>query len=274
MSRSSLTRTAPRSSAVHPPTPELPESVVAAAIGLVKVYGSGETTVRALDGVDVGFERGRFTAIMGASGSGKSTLLHCLAGLDTATAGRVMLGRTDLTALGDTELTLVRRERIGFVFQSFNLLPALTAEQNITLPLELAGRKIDRRRLVDLAERLDLADRLRHRPAELSGGQQERVAIARALLPEPDVVVADEPTGNLDSRTGAEVLELLRGSVREYGQSVLMVTHDPNASGYADRVVMLADGRVVDDLDQPTPDAVLRAVQRAYHRIGHQIGSV
>jgi putative ABC transport system ATP-binding protein len=234
---------------------------VASAQGLVKVYGSGATAVRALDGVSVAFERGRFTAIMGPSGSGKSTLLHCLAGLDTATQGRVFLGDTDLTALDDTALTLLRRERIGFVFQSFNLLPALTAEQNITFPLELAGRRLDRGRFDALTGSLGIADRLGHRPDELSGGQQQRVAIARALLPEPDAVVADEPTGNLDSRSGAEVLGLLRSSVRELGQSVLMVTHDPGAASYADRVVLLADGRVVDEVLDPTPERVLAALR-------------
>jgi len=234
---------------------------VASADGLVKIYGSGETAVRALDGVDVAFERGRFTAIMGPSGSGKSTLLHCLAGLDTASSGRVRLGTTDLTTLDDTALTLLRRERVGFVFQSFNLLPALTAEQNITFPLELAGRRVDAARLAALAARLGIADRLRHRPDELSGGQQQRVAIARALLPAPDMVVADEPTGNLDSRSGAEVLALLRSSVRELGQSVLMVTHDAGAAAYADRVVLLADGRVVADLADPTADRVVAALR-------------
>jgi putative ABC transport system ATP-binding protein len=241
------------------PTPVRP--AVVSATGLVKVYGSGETAVRALDGVDVAFEAGRFTAIMGASGSGKSTLLHCLAGLDSATEGRIVLGDTELTGLDDTQLTLLRRRRVGFVFQSFNLLPALTAEQNITFPLELAGVRVDRARLTALAGRLGIADRLRHRPDELSGGQQQRVAIARALLPGPDVVVADEPTGNLDSRSGGEVLALLRSSVRELGQSVLMVTHDPAAAAYADRVVLLADGRVVTDLADPTPDRVLEALR-------------
>src|SRR4051812_16053583 len=236
---------------------------VASAVGLVKVYGSGDTAVRALNGIDIAFRRGRFTAIMGPSGSGKSTLLHCLPGLDPATSGRVFLGATDLTALDDTALPLLRRERVGFVFQSFNLLPVLTAEQNIALPLELAGIKVDRRRLRDLAGALGIADRLKHRPAELSGGQQQRVAIARALLPAPDVVVADEPTGNLDSRSGAEVLDLLRSSVRERGQSVLMVTHDPIAASYADRVVMLADGRIDAELLDPTPDAVLAALRSA-----------
>ncbi|HEY6797989.1 MAG TPA: ABC transporter ATP-binding protein [Kineosporiaceae bacterium] len=243
------------------PTAAPGQQVVAAARDLVKVYGSGGTAVRALDGVDVDFERGSFTAIMGPSGSGKSTLLHCLAGLDTATSGRVFLGPTDLTQLSDTELTLLRRLRVGFVFQAFNLLPALTAEQNIALPLELAQGRVDRARVRDLAGLLGVADRLSHRPAELSGGQQQRVAIARALLSAPDVVVADEPTGNLDSRTGAEVLGLLRTSVRELGQSVLMVTHDPNAAAYADRVVLLADGRVVDEVDRPTPEAVLMAMR-------------
>lgn len=241
---------------------------VVSAVGLVKVYGAGPTAVRALDGLDLDVERGRFTAIMGASGSGKSTLLHCLAGLDVATSGQVLLGTTDLTAVNDTELTLLRRRRIGFVFQSFNLLPALTAEQNIVLPLDLAGDRIDRARVRELAERLGIADRLSHRPAELSGGQQQRVAIARALLPRPDLVVADEPTGNLDSHSGAEVLSLLRASVRESGQSVLMVTHDPNAAAYADRVVLLADGRVSNEVIDPTPDTVLAALRVTDRRVG------
>jgi putative ABC transport system ATP-binding protein len=214
---------------------------------LVKVYGSDETAVRALDGVDVAIEKARFTAIMGASGSGKSTLLHCLAGLDSATSGQVWIGDVELGRLNDTKLTLLRRERIGFVFQAYNLLPTLTAEQNIRLPLELAGRKVDRARFDGLIGSLDLGKRLRHLPGELSGGQQQRVAIARALLGEPDLVVADEPTGNLDSHTGAEVLALLRSSVREFGQTVVMVTHDPVAASYADRTIRLADGKVVGD---------------------------
>ena len=228
----------------------------------MKVHGTGGTAVRALDGVTVDVPRGRFTAIMGASGSGKSTLLHCLAGLDTPTSGRVRIGDADLAGLSDTALSRLRRERIGFVFQSFNLLPTLTAEQNVLLPLELAGRRPDRARLAALAASLGLADRLGHRPAELSGGQQQRVAIARALLPGPDLLGADEPTGNLDSRTGAEVLELLRRSVRELGQTVVMVTHDPVAAAYADRVLLLADGRLAGELEAPTVESVLAALAR------------
>jgi putative ABC transport system ATP-binding protein len=214
------------------------------AENLVKVYGKGDTAVRALDGVTVGFARARFTAIMGPSGSGKSTLMHCLAGLDRATSGRALLGGTDLTVQPDRVLTKVRRERIGFVFQSFNLLPQLTAAQNITLPLDLAGRRPDRTLLDRLIEVLGLGDRLGHRPSELSGGQQQRVALARALVTRPEVVFADEPTGNLDSHSGGEVLAFLRDSVRELGQTVVMVTHDRQAATYADQVVTLADGRV------------------------------
>jgi putative ABC transport system ATP-binding protein len=232
-----------------------------AAVDLVKVYGSGDTEVRALDGVTVGFGRARFTAIMGPSGSGKSTLMHCLAGLDTATSGRAMLGGTDLTAQSDRVLTKVRRERIGFIFQSFNLLPQLTAEQNITLPLELANRHAERGLLARLAEQLGLTGRLAHRPGELSGGQQQRVAVARALISRPEVVFADEPTGNLDSRSGAEVLSFLRTSVQDLGQTVVMVTHDPVAAAYADRVVLLADGRIAGDLDRPDRTSIAAALQ-------------
>jgi putative ABC transport system ATP-binding protein len=231
-------------SAAGPPTVL---TAAARTFNLVKVYGSDETAVRALDGVDVAIEKARFTAIMGASGSGKSTLLHCLAGLDSATSGQVWIGDVELSSLNDTKLTLLRRERIGFVFQAYNLLPTLTAEQNIRLPLELAGRKVARARFDGLIEALDLGPRLRHLPSELSGGQQQRVAIGRALLGDPDLVVADEPTGNLDSHTGAEVLALLRSSVREFGQTVVMVTHDPVAASYADRTIRLADGRIVGD---------------------------
>jgi putative ABC transport system ATP-binding protein len=232
-----------------------------AAVDLVKVYGAGDTAVRALDGVTVGFERAQFTAIMGPSGSGKSTLMHCLAGLDKATSGRALLGGTDLTAQPDRVLTRVRRERIGFVFQSFNLLPQLTAEQNIMLPLDLAGRRAERGLLRHLTTTLGLTDRLDHRPAELSGGQQQRVAVARALVTRPEVVFADEPTGNLDSRSGAEVLLFLRNSVRELGQTIVMVTHDPGAAAYADRVVLLADGRVAGDLARPNPDTIVAALR-------------
>src|SRR5438874_1188673 len=203
--------------------------------GVVKVYGERDTAVRALDGVSVAFGRGRFTAIMGPSGSGKSTLMHCAAGLDAVTSGSIRLGGTELTALGDKALTRLRRDRIGFVFQSFNLLPTLTARQNMLLPLELARRRAEPSWLRIVVDVLGLADRLHHRPAQLSGGQQQRVAVARALLPRPDVIFADEPTGNLDSRSGQELLDFLRRSVRELGQTVVMVTHDPVAASYADR---------------------------------------
>jgi putative ABC transport system ATP-binding protein len=230
--------------------------------GLVRTYGSGDTAVRALDAVSVTFDAGRFTAIMGPSGSGKSTLMHCAAGLDVANAGTVTLfdrsGQpTELTGLGDRALTRLRRDRIGFVFQSYNLLPMLTAEQNMMLPLELAGRRPDaawRRTVVDV---LSLGDRLGHTPAQLSGGQQQRVACARALLPRPDVIFADEPTGNLDSRSGQDLLRFLRRSVDEFGQTIVMVTHDPVAAGFAARVVLLADGRVAGEIEHPTAQAVL-----------------
>ncbi len=227
------------------------------ARGLTKVYGRGEAEVRALAGVDVDFAAGEFTAIMGPSGSGKSTLMHVLAGLDAATSGSAFLGRTDVTTLDDDALTRLRRDRVGFVFQSFNLLPMFTAEQNILLPLELAGAKADRAWFDTLVATLGLGQRLTHRPSELSGGQQQRVAIARALIAKPEVVFADEPTGNLDSRSGAEVLSFLRRSVRELGRTIIMVTHDPTAAAYADRVVLLADGRIAGDIVDPTPEAVL-----------------
>jgi putative ABC transport system ATP-binding protein len=228
---------------------------------LVKVYGSGDTAVRALDGVSVDFAAGRFTAIMGPSGSGKSTLMHCAAGLDTVSAGTVTVGGTELTRLSDRALTRLRRDRVGFVFQSFNLLPTLTAAQNITLPLELAGRKPDKDWYAHIVGVLGISDRLGHTPAQLSGGQQQRVACARALLPRPDVIFADEPTGNLDSRSGADVLGFLQRSVRELGQTIVMVTHDPVAAGYADRVVLLADGRLSGEISEPTADSVLGALR-------------
>ncbi|WP_456568900.1 ABC transporter ATP-binding protein [Blastococcus sp. SYSU DS0539] len=243
---------------------EPPASLSTAAVrasGLRKTYGTGETAVHALAGVDVAFAAGEFTAIMGPSGSGKSTLMHCLAGLDAATAGEVWLGGTELTRLPDDELTKLRRSRIGFVFQSFNLLPVLDARDNIALPMQLAGQRPDKAWLDSVIARLGLRERLGHRPHELSGGQQQRVAIARALLPRPDVVFADEPTGNLDSRSGAEVLGLLRSSVKETGQTVVMVTHDPVAAAYADRVVLLADGRLAGDIDAPTAESVLDALR-------------
>ena len=238
---------------------------------LVKTYGSGSTAVRALDGVTVGFGQGEFTAIMGPSGSGKSTLMHCLAGLDTATSGSVQLGGVELTRLNDKALTLLRRRRIGFVFQSFNLLPTLTAEQNILLPLDLAGLKPPKQWWDKVIGVLDLGGRLKHRPGELSGGQQQRVACARALMSRPEVVFADEPTGNLDSRSGAEVLGFLRTSVRELGQTVVMVTHDTAAACAADRVVFLADARLRGDLLSPTPDSVtaqLRMIRPARIAVG------
>ncbi|MFI1379233.1 ABC transporter ATP-binding protein [Embleya sp. NPDC020886] len=237
-------------------------SVVARARGLVKEYGSGPTRVAALAGVDVDIVRGTFTAIMGPSGSGKSTLMQCLAGLDTATRGSVAIGDTELAGLDDAALTELRRDRLGFVFQAFNLLPTLSALENITLPVEIAGRRVDRARLDRIVAATGLAGRLAHRPAELSGGQQQRVAVARALVSRPEIVFADEPTGNLDSRAGTEVLELLRRGVHEWGQSVLMVTHDPNAAAYADRVLFLADGRIVDDLPRPTAEAVFERMGR------------
>ncbi|MDA2804842.1 ABC transporter ATP-binding protein [Nocardiopsis suaedae] len=229
---------------------------VVIARSLSKVYGAGDSAVRALDGVSVEFARGHFTAIMGPSGSGKSTLMHCLAGLDTASSGTVHLGRTDITRLNDRQLTQLRRDRIGFIFQSFNLLPMLTAEQNILLPAQIAKRKVDRERFERLIDVVGLRDRLDHLPSKLSGGQQQRVAVARALLGAPEVVYADEPTGNLDSRSGAGVLSFLRDSARDMGQTVVMVTHDPVAASYADRVIFLRDGRLVDEVHAPTAETV------------------
>ncbi|WP_243725726.1 ABC transporter ATP-binding protein [Actinomadura rubrisoli] len=228
-----------------------------AAVEVTKVYGSGDAAVHALRGISVGFAKGAFTAIMGPSGSGKSTLMHCLAGLDTVSGGRIVLGDAEITGMSDRQLTMLRRDRVGFVFQAFNLLPTLTAEQNILLPMELAGRKVDRFWFNQVVDVVGLGDRLRHRPSELSGGQQQRVACARALVARPDVIFADEPTGNLDSRSGAEVLSFLRSSVREMGQTIVMVTHDPVAASYADRVVFLRDGQIVSEIVQPTPDTVL-----------------
>ena len=240
-----------------------PASAAVAAVDLVKVYGSGDTAVHALDGVTAAFAAGEFTAIMGPSGSGKSTLMHCLAGLDTVTSGSARIGGTELSGLGDRALTRLRRDRVGFVFQSFNLLPTLTAEQNIRLPLELAGRAPDPAWWDTVIAATGLGSRLRHRPSELSGGQQQRAACARALITRPDVVFADEPTGNLDSRSGAEILSFLRTSVRELGQTVIIVTHDPVAASYADRVLFLADGRESGQLSGPTPELVLDYLKRA-----------
>ncbi|MFI7552945.1 ABC transporter ATP-binding protein [Micromonospora sediminimaris] len=236
--------------------------VAVTARSLRKQYGTGQAAVVALDDLDVDFAAGRFTAIMGPSGSGKSTLMHCLAGLDRPTAGTVRVGDTELGRLDDRRLTLLRRDRIGFVFQKFNLLPALRAEENITLPLDIAGRRPDPAWLRQVVAAVGLTDRLRHRPAELSGGQQQRVAVARALITKPWVIFADEPTGNLDSRAGAEVLRLLREAVDTLGQTVVMVTHDPVAAAHADRVVFLADGRLVRELAEPTAERILDVLGR------------
>ncbi|WP_030193949.1 ABC transporter ATP-binding protein [Streptomyces sp. NRRL S-87] len=232
-------------------------AVAARATELSKVYGHGETQVVALDRVSVDFAQGQFTAIMGPSGSGKSTLMHCVAGLDTFSSGSVRIGETELGSLKDKQLTQLRRDKIGFIFQAFNLLPTLTALENITLPMDIAGRKADKQWLDKVIEMVGLSGRLTHRPTQLSGGQQQRVAVARALASRPEIIFGDEPTGNLDSRSGAEVLGFLRNSVRELGQTVVMVTHDPVAASYADRVIFLADGRIVDELYGPTADGVL-----------------
>jgi putative ABC transport system ATP-binding protein len=229
---------------------------------VTKVYGEGSTRVVALDQVTVDLQRGQFTAIMGPSGSGKSTLMHCLAGLDSVTEGTVFLGDTNVTALDDKALTILRRDRVGFVFQSFNLVPTLTALENIRLPLDLAGRTPDKEWLDTVIDTIGLRDRLTHRPSELSGGQQQRVACARAMASRPDVIFADEPTGNLDSKSSAEVLTFLRKSVDATGQTVVMVTHDPTAAAFADRALFLADGRIVDDLDRPTAVRVLDTMKR------------
>ena len=234
----------------------------AGAIEAVKIYGRGEGQVVALDNVSVTFETSKFTAIMGPSGSGKSTLMHCLAGLDTLTSGAIFIGETYLAKLNDKELTELRRKSVGFIFQAYNLIPTLTAEENITLPLLLGGESKDPQWFNEVVTTVGLADRLKHRPSELSGGQQQRVAVARALNARPDIVFADEPTGNLDSRSGAEVLEFMRRAVREYGQTIVMVTHDPGAASYADRVVFLNDGKIVDEMQNPTPDAVLDRLKR------------
>lgn len=224
---------------------------------LEMVYGEGATAVHALDGVTMTVARGEMVAIMGPSGSGKSTLLHCMAGLDTPTAGKVFIGDVELTTLSEKELTLLRRDKVGFVFQAYNLIPTLSAAENITLPLDIAGREPDRPWFDMVVDTVGLRPRLRHRPSELSGGQQQRVASARALVSRPEIVYADEPTGNLDSRSGAELLRFLRTAVKEHGQTIVMVTHDATAAGHADRVVFLADGRIVDEMQGPTVDRVL-----------------
>ncbi len=239
------------------PTAHRATAVAARAEDLSKVYGQGETRVIALDHVTVNFHQGEYTAIMGPSGSGKSTLMHCVAGLDTFSGGSVRIGDTELGPLKDKQLTRLRRDKIGFIFQAFNLLPTLTALENITLPMDIAGRRPDKEWLGKVIDMVGLSDRLGHRPAQLSGGQQQRVAVARALASRPEIIFGDEPTGNLDSRSGAQVLGFLRDSVRELGQTVVMVTHDPVAASYADRVIFLADGRIVDEMLRPTADGVL-----------------
>ena len=236
-------------------------SAAARADDLSKIYGAGEAEVRALDGVSVTFAKERFTAIMGPSGSGKSTLMHVCAGLDDATSGTVSIGETRLTSLSDADLTRLRRDRVGFIFQSFNLVPTLTALENITLPLDIAGRKPDQEWLDKIIDMVGMRDRLNNKPSQLSGGQQQRVAAARALITRPEIIFADEPTGNLDSRAGAEVLAFLRESAETYGQTVVMVTHDPTAASYAHRVIFLADGQIVDDMDDPTAERVLERMK-------------
>ena len=255
------TRTSDRT----PTTPDVGEGrtgpAVATARGLVKTYGAGDTAVHALAGIDVDFTRGELTAIMGPSGSGKSTLMHCMAGLDTPTSGSVVVDGEDVGRMNQRQLTRLRRTRLGFIFQAFNLVPTLTAAENITLPLDIARRPVDRAQFDAVVDAVGLRDRLNHRPSELSGGQQQRVACARALVSQPAVVFADEPTGNLDSRSAREVLGFLRRSVDELGQTVVMVTHDPTAASYAHRVLFLADGRLVGEITDPTPDAVLGALR-------------
>ncbi len=239
-----------------------PRAAVARTDHATKVYGSGDTAVRAVDDVTVEFAAGRFTAIMGPSGSGKSTLMHCAAGLDDLTSGEVFIGDVALGTLSDKDLTLLRRDRIGFVFQSYNLIPTLTALENITLPTALAGKKPNRAWLDDVIDTVGLHDRLSHRPSELSGGQQQRVAVARALASRPDVVFADEPTGNLDSRSGTEILGFMSQAVRDLAQTIVMVTHDPAAAAYADRVVFLGDGRIVGELADPTAETVINRMKQ------------
>jgi putative ABC transport system ATP-binding protein len=243
-----------------PPAP--PTAPAAAARDATKVYGSGDTEVRALDRVSVDFDNGRFTAIMGPSGSGKSTLMHCVAGLDDLTSGQAYIGQVELGTLSDKERTILRREKVGFVFQAFNLIPTLTALENITLPIDLAGAKADQQWLDQVISTTGLGDRLKHRPSELSGGQQQRVAVARALASKPAIIFADEPTGNLDSRSGAEILGFMRRAVDELDQTIVMVTHDPVAASYADHVVFLADGRIVDDMAEPTAKKVLDRLKK------------
>ena len=244
------------------PPPPLTGTAAAGAVDASKVYGRGDSEVRALDGVSVTFLKSQFSAIMGPSGSGKSTLMHCMAGLDSLTGGEVFIGDTYLSQLSERQLTQLRRDNVGFVFQAYNLVPTLTALENMTLPLSLAGRKPDKAWLDQVVDTVNLRPRLSHRPSELSGGQQQRVAVARALLSRPEIIFADEPTGTLDSRSGAEILDFMRRAVRELGQTIVMVTHDPVAASYADRVVFLNDGRIVDEMTEPTAERVLDRLKR------------
>jgi len=237
--------------------PDARTGVAARAVGLTKTYGERDATVRALDDVSVEFERARFSAIMGPSGSGKSTLLHCMAGLDKPTSGQVLIGDVDLTKLSEKDLTLLRRKSVGFVFQAYNLVPTLTASENITLPLDIAGEEPEKAWFDEVVDTVGIRDRLSHRPAELSGGQQQRVAGARALVSRPEIVFADEPTGNLDSKASQEILTFLRSAVKDHGQTIVMVTHDASAASFADRIVFLGDGRVVDEMLEPTTERVL-----------------
>ena len=237
--------------------PDARTGVAARAVGLTKTYGEGDAGVRALDDVSVDFERARFSAIMGPSGSGKSTLLHCMAGLDKPTSGQVLIGDVDLTTLSEKDLTLLRRKSVGFVFQAYNLVPTLTASENITLPLDIAGVEPDKAWFDEVVDTVGIRDRLSHRPAELSGGQQQRVAGARALVSRPQIVFADEPTGNLDSKASLEILEFLASAVKDHGQTIVMVTHDASAASFADRIVFLGDGRIVDEMVEPTTERIL-----------------
>jgi putative ABC transport system ATP-binding protein len=245
---------------LHPPVTTT--QTAARTVGATKIYGSGQTEVRALNGVTIEFAQGQFTAIMGPSGCGKSTLLHCLAGLDDLTTGHAFIGESDLSTLNDNQLTLLRRERVGFVFQAYNLIPTLTALENIRLPLRLSGKAGDLDWISTVIDTLGLTERTAHHPSEMSGGQQQRVAVARALATRPRIIFADEPTGNLDSKAGAEVLAFMRRAVDDMDQTIVMVTHDPTAASYADRIVFLADGRIVDEMEQPTPERVLERMKR------------
>jgi putative ABC transport system ATP-binding protein len=253
-------------SVVPPPPVPTSTEIVVEGRDLTKVYGSGDAEVRALDGISISFPRGQFTAVMGPSGSGKSTMMHCLAGLDTPTSGEVFIEGKDITKASDSELTLIRRGKVGFIFQFFNLLPMLTAEENITLPLDLAGTKTDQAWSDEIVAKVGLTDRRKHRPSELSGGQQQRVAIARALISRPTVLFADEPTGNLDSQTGEEILRLLRDSVDTYGQTMLMVTHEARAAAMADRVLFLGDGQIVKDVGKSSPTEILASMDEFSRR--------